>query len=227
MSAGNLPVVHVIREALECVLAPEVAAAVFFESLNGPDGVPETKEEVALMVRGPLYASLVERVGTDEANVVVERILVTLEPMPSAGLSRKSREEDATRAVPTHRRPVKVRVVAGGPGFATRLRYVLGPTRIEVEHATDPAQIASEAPPAPSIVIVDATDFPPQDPVAIVRALEALPPATTRVLWASELPFGQRCREAFFEGSGEVVALARGEGIEPLLDLIRSRRDSS
>jgi hypothetical protein len=227
MSAGNLPVVHVIREALECVLAPEVAAAVFFESLNGPDGVPETKEEVALMVRGPLYASLVERVGADEANAVVERILMTLEPMPSAGLLRKSREEDATRAVPTHRRPVKVRVVAGGPGFATRLRYVLGPTRIEVEHATDPALIASEAPPAPAIVIVDATDFPPQDPVAIVRALEALPPATTRVLWASELPFGQRCREAFFGGSGEVVALARGEGIEPLLDLIRSRRDSS
>ncbi len=227
MAAGNLPVVHVIREALECVLAPEVAAAVFFESLNGPDGVPETKDEVMLMVRGPLYASLVERVGPDEANAVVQRILITLEPMQSGSAPRKSREDDATRAVPTHKRPVKVRVIAGGPGFATRLRYVLGPTRIEVASSADPDALVREAPPAPSIIIVDATDFPPHGPDAIVRALDGLPPTTTRVLWASELPFGQRCREAFLEAAEEIVALTRAEGIEPLLDLIRSRKDSS
>jgi hypothetical protein len=224
MAAANLPVVHVIREALECVLAPEVAAAVFFESLNGPDGVPETKDEVGLMVRGPLYASLVERVGPDEANAVVQRILLTLEPMQSAGAPRKSREDDATRAVPTHNHPVKVRVVASGAGFATRLRYVLGPTRIEVEATVDPSALVGEAQ-AAAMVIVDATDFPPQDPQAIVRALDALPATTTRVLWASELPFGQRCREAFFDASKDVVALSRAEGIEPLLDLIRSRRE--
>ncbi len=226
MSAGTLPVVHVIREALECVLAPEVASAVFFESLNGPAGVPETKDEVVLMVRGPLFSALIERVGSDEAGMVVQRILTTLEPMnPNA--PRRSREEDATVAVPKDKRPVKVRVLAAGPGFATRLRYVLGPERAEVEHTANADALLVEPAPGPALVIIDATDFPHQGAEAIVTALAGLPAATTRVLWACELPFGQKCREAFLAASSPVLALARAEGIEPLLDVIRSRRDPS
>jgi hypothetical protein len=224
MSAGNLPVVHVIREALECVLAPEVASAVFFESLNGPAGVPETKDEVVLMVRGPLYSALIERVGSDEAGLVIQRILTTLEPMQSNTV-RRSREEDATVAVPKDKRPVKVRVLSAGTGFATRLRYVLGPARVEVEQTANAESLVGDQAAGPALVIIDATDFPPQGAQAIVQSLRELPPSTTRVLWASELPFGQRCREAFLAESAEVLSLARSEGIEPLLDVIRSRRD--
>ncbi len=224
MSAGNLPVVHVIREALECVLAPEVASAVFFESLNGPAGVPETKDEVILMVRGPLLSALIERVDENEANIVVQRILSELEPM-QATTPRRGREEDATVALPKDKRPVKVRVLSAGTGFATRLRYVLGPDRAEVEQTTHPDALLTEPAPGPAIVIIDATDFPPQDAEAIVQSFASLPASTTRVLWASELPFGQRCREAFLAASSPVLAFARAEGIEPLLDVIRSRRD--
>lgn len=223
MSAGNLPVVHVIREALECVLAPEVASAVFFESLNGPAGVPETKDEVILMVRGPLLAALVERVDEAEASRVIQQILNALEPMQTSAV-RASREDDATLALPKDRRPVKVWVLSAGGGFAMRLRFVLGPDRAEVTHAAHLGALLAEPTPGPGFVIIDASDFPPEDANAIAQALATLPSATTRVVWASELPYGQRCEEAFREAASPALTLSRTEGIEPLLDLIRARR---
>src|SRR5690606_32104130 len=101
MPADSLPVVHLIREAPVSGLEPDVAASVFFESLNGPGGVPETKDEVVLMVRGPLCSALNARVGSEESNEVVDRILATLAPG-----GRRGREEDATVAMRREDKPV-------------------------------------------------------------------------------------------------------------------------
>ena len=119
-------------------------------------------------------------------------------------------------------KPVPVRILGAGESFATRLRYALGPARVDASRRAQPKALCDEAELA--IVVVDASDFVPIEPEQLVRELAGLPPTVTLALWAAELPFGQRFQEALAAAGVPAVVIAQAEGIDPLLDLIRSRR---
>ena len=48
--------------------------------------------------------------------------------------------------------------------------------------------------------------------------------ATARVLWGSDLPYGQTIARATRPDDPTLILLPLEEGIEPLLDIIRSRQ---
>ncbi|MFO0696793.1 MAG: hypothetical protein U0230_24695 [Polyangiales bacterium] len=216
-------VVHLIREALEGVLAPEVAASVFFDALSEPEGLPEDRPGLIRFVKGPLRDALVRKVGSEAASAAVGRILLPLEAATRPDAKRR-RDDHPTRAVPLSEHPVPVSVLAAGQALATRLRAVLGPQRIESRSTPSAMEIANQRFPVPQIVIVDASDFPPIEPAQIAAAFRLLPATTARVVWCTDLPFGPKIVDALRAEAQNALGLTRAEGIEPLLDLVRSRR---
>lgn len=66
--------VHVVREVLEGALPPQVATALMFTALRSLPSVPESRDAVLRMCRGPLSEALDKRVGDAARQVVVQRI---------------------------------------------------------------------------------------------------------------------------------------------------------
>jgi hypothetical protein len=77
---------------------------------------------------------------------------------------------------------------------------------------------------APDVVLVDATDFPPVEPDELATALATGPSTLVRVLWGADLPYGRGVVAAATARGVALIALERAHGVEPLLDLVRSRR---
>ncbi len=238
MTDGERAAVAHVRKALEGVLSPSATSSVLFEALGQHDQpVPGTPEELMLLVRGPLSRALSKRLGEEQAQSVVEQIEATLprdsfapeeeiviqRDTPPPPRKPKGRDADATRAVPTHSAPVAVAVIAAHSGFADRLRAALGPRRVTPTSVSDPRQLPDVAP-TPAIVILDGSDFTTIEPRTIAQLIGRLPGMVTTVVWASDLPYGRSVLAPLEQAGLTVVPLTRGEGIDPLLDLIRSRR---
>lgn len=143
-------------------------------------------------------------------------------PPPPAG----GRERDATALVPTTREAVTVLVVAGGGGLALRLSAALGSRRVApfVLGSLTAIRDHLDAHGPPNILLVDATDFPPIPPDALGVALRRGPSTMVRAIWGADLPYGRGLVAAVGESPLTVLALERAHGVDPLLDLIRSRR---
>ncbi len=60
------------------------------------------------------------------------------------------------------------------------------------------------------------------DPPAVAATLRRLPDSATIVVWAAELDWSKRARPSLESAGRSLVTLERGEGIEPLLDLVLS-----
>ncbi len=213
--------VALVREALEGVLSPPAAASTLFAALDGTS-VPADRAGVIHFVDGPLRRVLIQRLGVAEASGVVDRILLPLEASTRPGATRRV-DDEPTRALPLSTHAVPVTVIAETKGLAHRLRAALGPAVIDVE-ATPSAAEAVSSDSDPAIVVLDASDFPPATVDAIAGALRLLPPDTACVIYAAELPFGQRALTALANVGRDTVAIARADGVDPLLDLIRARR---
>jgi hypothetical protein len=215
--------IRLVREVLEGVLAPKLAQAVLFEALGSARELPNTTTDLLHLVRGPVHESVQERAGSSQATAVVAR----LEHMLARRLSQPPppADGDATVAVPTHEEAVHMLIVASGPWFGGRLSAALGPERVAPAYASHAAALegAWDAH-FPAVVLVDATDFPAIDPGALAAGLRGLPGTTTVAIWGSELPYGRKVRFALEEGGVGAMAFEQAGGIDPLLDLIRSRR---
>jgi len=226
-----------VREALEGALSPSITSAVLFEALDSHgSAIPRSRDELLAMIRGPLAEALGRRLDASQAESVLLRIEELLDeedetaPVPrttSAADPRpraepSPRERDATTAVPTAREPVSVVVLAAGNAFAHRLGTALGPRRVTARTTADPARLG-ERRPTPAIVVVDATDFAAVEPRAVASALRDLPGTTVRLVWGSELPYGRSVTAALFRAGVEHTTCDRNEGIDPLVDLVRSR----
>lgn len=213
--------VALVREALEGVLTPPAAASTLFAALDGTS-VPTDRPSVIKFVDGPLRRVLVQRLGNAEAAGVVDRILMPLEAATRPGATRRL-DEDPTRSLPLSTHAVPVTIIADTNGLAHRLRAALGASLIDVDAAKS-ATVASTQDPEPAIVVIDASDFPPESVESIAITLCGLPETTACVVYAAELPFGQRMMTALANAEREAVAIARADGVDPLLDLIRARR---
>ena len=142
-------------------------------------------------------------------------------PPPAIG-----RERDATALVPTTREAVSVLVVASGGGLALRLSAALGSRRVAPSVVASLAALRDHLDHhgPPNILLVDATDFPPIPPDALGVALRRGPSTMVRAIWGADLPYGRGLVAAVGDSQLPVLALERGHGVDPLLDLIRSRR---
>ncbi len=232
--------VWILREVLERDMSPATVSAVLFEALSsyGSD-VPSTPDGLRKLATQSLEPALKKRVDDDRATLLMEKVIAALEapadeesdapeiviqtgvptmPPPSA------RDADATRAVPTTSSPVHVLVIASGEAFERRLATVLGPQRVAPVSAATVHNIQRFR--TAAIVLVDSTSFPEISPVELADELAGLPDTTAKVIWAADLPYGRSVIRAIEPIGTNVISITRGEGIEPLLDVIRSRRRS-
>ena len=225
---------RVLRRTLEQALETHLASTVLFEALGAAGSeVPQSLDDVLLVVRGPLRDVLSRRLGTEEANLLVGRVEDQLTPNEPSTVEvslddfalESSRKDDSTTAVPTALEAVRVMVLAGGQAFAHKLEVALGSERVDPFVVSSPVELKDAlvaAPPA--ILLVDATDFPGIDSKALIGAAHAVPTTTACVLWGLELPYGRQFVAAIEAQHRRWVTLELREGIAPLLDLVRSRR---
>jgi hypothetical protein len=211
---------RLVREVLEGVLAPKLAQAILFEALGASATMPESPDDIMHLVRGPVREAVAQRTGASEATAVVARlehiINRRLSQPPPAG------DGDATVAVPTEGEAVPVLVIASGPGLGGRLAAALGPERVAPRHTPDPSEDAGLL--SASVILVDATDFTATDPNQLAMALCRAPATTAIAVWGINLPYGRKLRFALEEMSVQAMTFDQATGIEPLLDLVRSRR---
>ncbi|MFW5875901.1 MAG: hypothetical protein ACOCXM_04135 [Myxococcota bacterium] len=216
--------VRIMREALEGVLSPKLAQAVLFEALGDSGTLPSTSEDLLQLVRGPVQEAVRKRSGGSEAGAVVERIEDLLGRRTSRPPPNPEHAE-ATVAVPTQSRAVPVLVISSGPWFGGRLSAALGPDRVAPVYASDAEGVrAALTDHGATIVVVDATDFPPLEPQVLASVLHQLPTTTTAAIWGADLPYGRRTAFALEEAGVEATSFPRHAGIDPLLDLVRARR---
>lgn len=230
MSAER-PELRLVRESLEAVLAPTAVSSVLFEALETLGGKPPADADgFRLFVDVPLRGALGRRLGAD-VDSIVDGVLATLDamttaPPPRAGRRAPSRRElDVTREVFLDDRPVTVAVVSSSDEFAVRLQAALGGARVKavpVPTLTKLGEVTYVA--TPAIVLVDAADFAAIEPEQLAGALEKLPETTVRAIWGADLPFGASVLRELVARSSPATPFDRREGIEPLLDLVRSRR---
>ena len=238
---------RLLREALEGVVSRTLVTPILFEALE-PYGnlLPTGADGLLDMVRGPLAEVVSRRIGGVEADEVVrraERLIAAARggldaPKQSAAASEPlralstapppptGRDRDATALVPTARDAVTVVVVASGGGLAMRLTAALGSRRVAPVVRGSLVSIRDQVAgnDAPNILLVDATDFPPITADELGLAMRRGPSTMIRAIWGADSPYGRGLVAAAHAGALSVLALERAHGVDPLLDLIRSRK---
>ena len=214
---------YLIREALEGLLEPRVASHVLFEALErgGIESLPSDASLLIGFVEGPLRAATAERAGEATAADIVERLTSVLQ---KAVVMDAAPDVSRTVEVPLGAGPVRVMVMGRGSSLAVRLRAALGGDRVAIGASTaTPAAEHMVGTLRPEIIILDAVD-PIQDAVEDVAAFLARVPAkTTRLVWGREQPWASRLADALDQATVPYTPVDRRDGVEPLLDLIRSR----
>ncbi len=215
---------YLIREALEGLIEPRTAQSVIFEAFErgGVEKLPADAAKLLDFIKGPLRAATAERVGATSAGEVVERLTDVLRnaiQMPDAATA-----SSRTVEMPVGTGPVRVLVMGRGTSLAVRLRAALGGERVAVGAATAlPAAEHMIGNLRPELVILDGVD-PVQDTVdEIAELLAALPAGTTRLVWGREQDWADKVAAALDAGQVPHTLVDRREGVDPLLDLIRSR----
>lgn len=236
-AVSELTPTRVLRRTLEEALDTRMASSLLFEALSASGNrVPQARDEVLAVVHGPLRDALARRVGDADALEIVERITAALadaydavvtQETPLDDLAAATSRDESTATFPTADRAVPVVVIASGTGFAHRLGVALGDKRVAAVtvQSHEGLQRALDQS-APAIFVVDASDFPAIDKNRVLAAAEALPPTTTCVLWGADLPYGKNLLRAIEAQARSWSTLELRMGIDPLLDLVRSRRRS-
>lgn len=228
------PEIRLIRETLEGVLHPSTASTVFFEALQETGGaLPSTPDEVMALVEGPLARGLANRIGEDESETVLGQLtlmLLAIRPKPGERKPRKrpSRHDEPTRDLLLSEATLPVYVLSSTPAFEAQLKASLGPEIMSAVPASDLDMLRerlSQIPPA--VVLLDASNFPAIEPTDLVDELARLPSQVLKAVWGADLPYGMGVLDAGQKRGVDLTPFDRREGIEPLMDVIRSRRAAS
>ncbi len=223
-----------IREALEGVLAPELATAILFDALALAPVAPSSLHEARSFVSGPLSEVVGRRVRPSEITQVIrlmqgaidsaidrDGVDVDIDFDPTASSSGVQSTE--TQQMSTIARPVPVVVFAVTGLFAERLELCLGEDRVYTVTVGDAAALRKSLfAQSPLLVVVDATASEHVEPERVLEVLRGIPDNVVPVLWGGETKWGARLL-ALAPGRPQLVTLERSEGIEPLCDLILSR----
>lgn len=224
------PELRLVRESLEAVVSPTIVSSVIFEALDEIGGqLPDGADAVRAFADGALRRALARRLGEDAHAIIddVVAMLATIAPRRAEEPPARRRDGDVTREVFLGAGPVVVLVVAGATDFGARLLAALGPDRVaplptpSLERLDEQVLIA-----APPVVLVDAANFASIEPERLADALAALPATTVRAIWGADLPYGAAVLRALVERGASATPFDRREGIEPVLDLVRSRRSA-
>lgn len=214
----------VIREALEGMLAPNLVGAVVFEALEPYGGDLPSGDKLAEFVHQRLCCVLARRLGDEMAKDVTERIGSVLgRPTPDPG--RMSRDELPTAEVSMTSGAVMVAVVAATHAMDRRLIAALGglASPLGVRKLEQLPLIVAQM--SPHIVLIDATDPLPVAPRFVAAQLAHMSDDAVVVVWASAESWAQSLVEALGKvDSMRLTWLDRDDGVDPLLDLIRSRQ---
>jgi hypothetical protein len=225
------PEIRLIRETLEGVLHPATAGAVLFEALSEQGGtLPTIHADVIALVRGPLARRLVDKLGGELAQSLIEQLellLTAIAPSDAKSRVRKrpSRQDEPTRNLELSRETLPVFVLSGGTDFAQRISAALGPHVMSAVQVADTAMLRTRLEQVlPGFVLVDASDFPAIEPRDLVRQIEALSEDVVKAIWGADLPYGMSLLAMAQQSGLTMTPFDRREGIEPLMDMIRSRR---
>ncbi|MGE0787126.1 MAG: hypothetical protein AB7S26_15740 [Sandaracinaceae bacterium] len=220
------PEIRLIRETLEGVLHPSTASTVFFEAISAGGGaLPGNAEQALALARGPLKKNLADRLGDDEANTVVTHLEHMLGGSAPQVPRRASRNDEVTQNLHLSDEVLPVYVLAGSARLADQLRAVVGPQAMTPLVIGDPELLRTRvAQIKPGFVLIDGSDFPAIEPSELALTLAKLGGQIVIALWGADLPYGQSVLAEAYEAGCGFTPFDRREGIEPLIDVIRSRR---
>lgn len=223
--AREAPEIRLIRETLEGVLHPSAAATMFFAALQEFGGVlPADAREAIDLVNGPLRHSLVERLG-DDGDTVADELATRLSTIQREVRKRPSRHDEQTKAVSLSDETLPVYILSASKSLVALLHASLGPQVMSPLWVPDAQTLRDRLGQiAPGFVLIDGSDFPAIEPDELARALQSLKPEIVRAMWGADLPYGQGVLDAAHRLGYSLTPFDRREGVEPMLDVIRSRR---
>ncbi len=165
-----------------------------------------------------------EIVGSIQAVVRERRRIVSRGSaitLPPPGFSAES---ETTEELPMLTPLLHVAVFAASAALARRLATTFGGRRVACAPVLALSEVERLAQsPNAHMLIIDATDLTEASPESLAEILGRLERRVLRVLWGSDLPFGRRVKQHLPSLDDQLIQLRRGDGIEPLLDLIRAR----
>lgn len=216
------PEIRLIREALESTLHPNTAASLLFSALEERGGVPQDHPQMLALLRGPLRRGLLQQLGEPVTSDVLERMeQMLLTVLPSG---RRRRDDEITHTVAVSHDALKAIVVSGRTDLANRLMHAVGQGILVAFTAEDETTLRARLRVKPGLVLVDGVQFPHIEPAALVATLAVTSPDCVCAVWGSDLPYAQAVLATATEAHVATTPFARHEGIDPLIDLIRSRR---
>jgi hypothetical protein len=213
---------QLVRQVMEQELEPRAASAIIFEALAADRANELPSDSVALrrFVEGPLRQAAAQRLGQAASNRLVGQIV---QSFAGARLAPSDANSN-TLEVAVGAGPVVVLVLSRSASLAIALRAALGGDRLGVRTVSDAASVARIAPKLrPEITVVDATEPVEDDHEAIVEGLRSLPTTCTCLVWGSRERWGSRMTAALERRQIRFTPVDRVEGVDPLLDLVRSR----
>ena len=227
---------QLLREAMEGFLLPEDVALTIFEALaeHGAE-VPGTGHELNAFVRGPLTRALEKRLGTPELRAMISGIEPILRGMmasaPPRALARDQRPTPVPGAPTLDEVPTQpgggpteafVLVLSQNDALQRRLELAVGSGLRATTAKNTVAVHAAVLGHSPSLSVFDATDPPPVPAAEAARAVRRGPEGSFVVVWGVESSYGRDVMLAFEGKTPRPMGLALSEGVEPLLDLVRS-----
>jgi hypothetical protein len=224
------PELRLVREHLESVLSPSLAGQVLFEALGVAGGrMPKTVRDTTFLVEGPLRAVLEERLRKGEADALVADVMAALAPALASETSAPAPlRGDVTLEVPLSvaGEAVRLVVLSAEETFAVQIEGALGSSRVSavtLRSAQALSRVLNVPVTAPEVLVVDASRFPPIEPGDLAAALDAVPDTVPRAIWGSDLPYGAAVIREVAARKGRATPFDRTEGVDPILDLVRSR----
>jgi PleD family two-component response regulator len=208
-----------LRDVIERSVDARLASAIIFEALSS-DRASEVPTDMAALhrfIEGPLRTALSRRLGSAPTSALLDAI--------EAELLAPDEEDDRnrTREWPIGAGPVVVLVVSRSASLAVALRAALGGERIGLRTAADAPAVESAAKKiAPDLVIIDATE-PIRDMPSVADAIRAVPASSSCLHWGRETPWGLRFGVELDRRGVAFTPVDRTHGVDPLLDLVRSR----
>lgn len=217
---------YLVREALEGVMHPNLASSIVFEAMvrGGISELPNDLEAFSDFVHGPLREATAHRIGASDAAALSSQLSLVVER--AAGPWRSSADERATARMDVSAGPVRVLVASKGK-LAVWLRAALSGDSVAVRSVADVAT-ASDVVPAftPLLGILDANALPHHADVDSIARWVASLPVNGRVVWGAENAAAGAVVAALEREGTVCTSIDSRESVEPLVDLIRSRRVS-
>ncbi|MBX7196401.1 MAG: hypothetical protein K1X94_30385 [Sandaracinaceae bacterium] len=215
------PELRLIRDALEAVLSPELAAATVDEAVRAMPNALSSPAELVALVNGPLRTALTKRQGSAADDVIDDllRVLVARTPSP------KTSSQDITREIMLETAQVFVFVLSSSEALAGELERVLGTQLVATLTYDEPQRVRKAIGfKPPSIVLIDGASFPLIEPSDLPEILGALPPTSVRAVWGTDTPYGAAAVAELTAKRVAFTPLDRREGVTPVVDLVRARR---